>query len=58
MDVAARKQHDLVAPPGSGASEVGTMERARWDTLARQLVELGTLKAVPPVIDDVFWNAP
>jgi hypothetical protein len=34
------------------------MERARWDTLARQLVELGTLKAVPPVIDDVFWNAP
>ena len=58
MDVAARKQHDLVAPPGTGANEVGMMERARWETLARQLVELGTLKAVPPVIDDVFWNAP
>jgi len=58
MDIAAGKQHDLVAPPGTGANEVGMMERARWETLARQLVELGTLKAVPPVIDDVFWNAP
>ena len=58
MDIAAGKQHDLVAPPGTGANEVGVMERARWETLARQLVELGTLKAVPPVIDDVFWNAP
>lgn len=56
MDVAAAKQHDLVAPAGAG--EVGMMERARWETLARQLQELGTIKAAPPVIDDVFWNAP
>jgi hypothetical protein len=34
------------------------MERARWETLARQLQELGTIKAAPAVIDDVFWNAP
>jgi NitT/TauT family transport system substrate-binding protein len=58
MDVAAAKQHDLVAPPGTGANEVGMMERARWQTLARQLQELGTIKAAPAVIDDVFWNAP
>ena len=56
MDLAARKQHDLVAPRTGG--EVGWMERDRWSTLAGQLKELGTLKEPPAVIDAVFWNAP
>jgi NitT/TauT family transport system substrate-binding protein len=56
MDVAARKQHDLVAP--KAGDEVGWMTRERWSTLAAQLVELGTLKEAPKVIDDAFWNAP
>lgn len=56
MEVAARKQHDLVAP--AKGDEVGMMTRERWATLAAQLVELGTLKEAPKVIDDAFWNAP
>ena len=58
MDIAARKQHDLIAPRAGGADEVGWMERERWERLARQLVELGSIKEPPAVIDDVFWNAP
>lgn len=58
MDIAARKQHDLVAPRTGGADEVGWMERERWERLADQLVELGSIKEPPAVIDDVFWNAP
>jgi NitT/TauT family transport system substrate-binding protein len=56
MDLAARKQHDLVAP--RTGDEVGWMEHGRWVTLAGQLKELGTLKEQPAVIDAVFWNAP
>ena len=56
MDVAAAKQRDLVAP--REGDEVGWMTRERWSTLAAQLVELGTLKEAPKVIDDAFWNAP
>jgi NitT/TauT family transport system substrate-binding protein len=56
MDLAARKQRDLVAPRKD--DEVGWMERERWVTLAGQLRELGTLKEAPAVIDAVFWNAP
>jgi NitT/TauT family transport system substrate-binding protein len=56
MDIAARKQHDLVAP--RTGDEVGAMTRERWKVLADQLKELGTIKELPPVIDAVFWNAP
>jgi NitT/TauT family transport system substrate-binding protein len=56
MDLAARKQHDLVAP--RTGDEVGAMTRERWKVLADQLKELGTIKELPPVIDAVFWNAP
>jgi NitT/TauT family transport system substrate-binding protein len=56
MDVAAAKQHDLIAPQGGAA--IGAMTRERWATLAAQLKELGSIKDVPAVIDDAFWNAP
>ena len=56
MDIAAKKQHDLVAP--RAGDEVGAMTAERWKVLAGQLQELGTIKAPPPVIDAVFWNAP
>lgn len=56
MELAAKKQHDLVAPKGS--DEVGWMERERWSTLAAQMKELGMVKDVPAVIDGVFWNVP
>jgi hypothetical protein len=56
MELAAKKQHDLVAPRKDG--EVGWMERERWSTLAAQMKELGMVKDVPAVIDGVFWNVP
>jgi NitT/TauT family transport system substrate-binding protein len=56
MDVAAAKQHDLIAPKAGQA--IGAMTRERWTTLAAQLKELGTIKEAPADIDTVFWNPP
>lgn len=58
MDVAAAKQHDLIAPPEGSKVQVGAMERARWVKLAEQMKALGTLKELPAKFDEVFWNAP
>jgi NitT/TauT family transport system substrate-binding protein len=58
MNIAAEKQRDLVAPPGTGAHEIGSMSSERWTTLATQLQELGTISKQPASIDAVFWNAP
>ena len=58
MDIAAKKQRDLVAPSGTGAHEVGSMSSERWSTLAAQLQELGMISKQPVSIDAVFWNAP
>jgi len=58
MDMAARKQHDMVMLPGSAPADVGTMTAERWKTLSTHLVELGSIKEAPKSPEAVFWNAP
>jgi NitT/TauT family transport system substrate-binding protein len=58
MNIAAEKQRELVAPTGAGARTIGSMTSERWNTLAAQLQELGTISKQPASIDAVFWNAP
>lgn len=48
---AARAQHPLIETDETKARGLGTMSRERWETLGRQLVELGLIDAAPAVDD-------
>lgn len=58
MAIAAAKQREMVQPPGMQPASIGTMTRERWQRLAEQLVELGTIAKPPASVDALFWNAP
>jgi NitT/TauT family transport system substrate-binding protein len=48
---AARTQKPLIETDQTRARGLGTMSRERWDTLGRQLVELGLIDKVPALDD-------
>ena len=55
MNDAALAQKPLVATAASKAHGLGSMERARWDVLADQLLDLKLIDQKPPV-DELFAN--
>ncbi len=48
---AAKAQHPLIETAETKARGLGTMSRERWETLGRQLVELGLIDEAPAVDD-------
>ncbi|WP_233261714.1 ABC transporter substrate-binding protein [Vitiosangium sp. GDMCC 1.1324] len=46
---AAQAQKPLIETEETKAKGLGTMSRERWETLGRQLVELGLIEQAPPV---------
>ena len=46
---AAQAQHDLVENAATHAGGLGVMDRARWDTLGKQLTDLGVIDKAPVV---------
>jgi len=46
---AAQAQKPLIETEETRAKGLGTMSRERWETLGRQLVELGLMEKAPPV---------
>lgn len=54
---AAAAQKELIATDETRAKGLGTMSKERWETLAKQLVELGVLEKAPNV-DDVLAQDP
>jgi NitT/TauT family transport system substrate-binding protein len=55
MNDAALAQKPLVETAATKAHGLGSMERARWDILADQLLDLKLIDAKPPV-DELFAN--
>ncbi|WP_437955116.1 ABC transporter substrate-binding protein [Sorangium sp. So ce119] len=53
---AAEAQRPLIETPEVKEKGLGAMTRERWETLAKQLVDLGVLEKVPP-IDDLLVAA-
>ncbi|WP_437574099.1 ABC transporter substrate-binding protein [Sorangium sp. So ce887] len=53
---AAEAQRPLIETPETREKGLGVMTRERWETLAKQLVDLGVLEKVPP-IDDLLVAA-
>ncbi|WP_434041836.1 MULTISPECIES: ABC transporter substrate-binding protein [Sorangium] len=53
---AAEAQRPLIETPEVKEKGLGVMTRERWETLAKQLVDLGVLEKVPP-IDDLLVAA-
>ena len=54
---AAAAQARFIATADTKARGLGTMTKDRWETLAKQLVDLGVL-AKAPNIDDVLAQEP
>ena len=55
MTEAAVAQGPLIETAATKQAGLGTMERSRWETLARQLVELGVVDKAPAT-DELFVN--
>jgi NitT/TauT family transport system substrate-binding protein len=45
----AEAQKDLILTAETKASGLGTMTKARWETLIQQLIDVGVIKNAPPV---------
>jgi NitT/TauT family transport system substrate-binding protein len=53
---AGKVQRPLIETDATRVSGLGVMDKARWETLAAQLVDLGTIEKAPPIDD--YWIAP
>ena len=53
---AGKVQRPLIETDATTAGGLGIMDKARWEKLAAQLVELGTIDKAPPIDD--YWIAP
>jgi len=53
---AGKIQRPLIETAATRVSGLGVMDKARWETLAVQLVELGMIEKAPPIDD--YWIAP
>lgn len=53
---AGKVQRPLIETDATRAGGLGVMDKARWETLAAQLVDLGTIEKAPPIED--YWIAP
>lgn len=49
FSAAARAQKPLIETEETRARDLGTMSRERWETLGRQLMDLGLIEKAPPV---------
>lgn len=57
MDLAATRQAALITSADTERLGLGAMTEERWETVARQLAELGKIKAMPDVSDVFRWTA-